>query len=117
MWAGSDFEYEETASTSSLSSCTFVTCRQPPAGQEQPRAEQGLHGLSMAPHLGPGNLRALSKVSEEASSLEKQSSDETSSANMAKGPGLVTDQDGRQSTSMVLGNIHEQVCKESQWCT
>ena len=64
---------------------------------------------------GPGNLRALSKVSEEASSLEKQSSGETSSGNTAKGPGLVTDRDGRQSTSMVLGNIHEQVLEGSQW--
>ena len=63
----------------------------------------------MAPQSGPGNLRALSKVSEEASSLEKQSSGDTSSGTAAKGPGLVTDRDGRQSTSMVLGNIHEQV--------
>ena len=70
----------------------------------------------MAPQSGPGNFRALAKVSEEASSLEKSSGD-VSSANKVKGPGLVTDRDGRQSTSSVLGNIHERVCEHSQCCT
>ena len=66
----------------------------------------------MAPQSGRGNFLALSKVSEEASSLEKSSGD-VSSANKVKGPGPVTDRDGRQSTSSVLGNIHEQVCESS----
>ena len=92
-----------------------MICRQPPADQEQqPLVEPGLR---VAPQSGPGNLRALSKVSEEASSLEKQSSGDISSGTTVKGPGLVTDRDGRQSTSMVLGNIHEQVCGSNQCCT
>ena len=77
---------------------------------------QGLRGSAMVPQSGPSSFRALSKVSEEASSLEKQSSQsgDTSSANTAKAPGLVTDRVGRQSSSMVLGNIHEQVLEGSQ---
>lgn len=69
--------------------------------------EQKLRGLNLPPQAGLANFRALSKVSEEASSLDKESSGEHASG--PSGRGIVTDRDGRQGTSAVLGNIHEQV--------
>lgn len=78
-----------------------------PSGQREDLApEQKLRSLSMPPQSGPSSFSALSKVSEEASSLDRQSSGDS-----ASGKGLMTDSQGRQSTSTVLGNIHEQVCK------
>jgi hypothetical protein len=70
--------------------------------------ERKLRGLNLPPQAGLANFRALSKVSEEASSLDKESSGEHASGPSVRG--VVTDRDGRQGTSAVLGNIHEQVC-------
>ena len=69
--------------------------------------EQKLRGLNLPPQAGLANFRPLSKVSEEASSLDKESSGEHVSG--PSGRGIGTDRDGRQGTLAVLGNIHEQV--------
>ena len=85
------------------------TCRTLPGDKEAERPEDNLRGLNPPLQGAPLQLRALSKVSEEASSLERESSGKIESSTGRSGKGIMTDSHGRESTSKVLGGIHEQV--------
>ena len=84
-------------------------CRMVPGDKEEAGPAQNLRSLNPPPNSGPSNFKPLSKVSEETSSLEKNSSGGETSVSGRFGKSIFTDSHGRQSTSQVLGGIHEQV--------
>lgn len=68
-----------------------------------------MRGLNLPRQAEPLKLRALSKVSEGASSLERESSGMADSTTGPSGKGVMVDSHGREGTSKVLGGIHKQV--------
>lgn len=80
-----------------------------PGEKEEAGPVQNLRSLNPPPSSGPSNFKPLSKVSEEASSLDKDSSGGEASASGRSGKTVLTESHGRQSTLQVLGGIHEQV--------
>ena len=84
--------------------------RTAPGDKEAGRPEDSSRGLKLPPQAhGPLKMRALSKVSEEASSLERESSGRVESSTGQPVKGVIIDSYGREGTSKVLGGIHEQV--------
>ena len=83
--------------------------RTAPGDKEAARPEDNLRRLPQALQM----RAVLSKVSEEASSLERDSSGRTDSNTGRSGKGVVVDSHGREGTSKVLGGIHEQVDRRS----
>ncbi|CAL5228852.1 g12061 [Coccomyxa viridis] len=82
--------------------------RSVPGDKETGRPEENLHGLTLPLQGRPLKSRALSKVSEEASSLERESSGRVESSTGRPVRGIMTDSHGREGTSKVLGGVHEQ---------
>jgi len=80
-----------------------------PGDKKEAGPVQNLRSLTPPPNSGPSNFKPLSKVSEEASSLEKDSSVAEASISGRSGKIILTESHGRQSTLKVLGGIHEQV--------
>ncbi len=89
----------------------MLTCsrRTVPGDKEAEVPEGDLRSLVLPLQGQPLKLRALSKVSEEASSLERESSGKVESSTGPSVRATVTDSHGREGTSKVLGGIHEQV--------
>ena len=80
-----------------------------PGNKEEASPVQSSRSLNPPPNSGPSNFKPLSKVSEETSSLDKDSSVGEASISGRSGKTILTNRHGRQSTSTVLGGIHEQV--------